>query len=429
MFSISKLLILHLLFLTLVYFTNSYTQQYLSINQSVPRDRLVTDSELVGLIDVPPAISDEFQTALENKYTSNALMIFVEYLRKRNSAAYFFQPEDVQNRVTEFKNKYPDYAKLVIRNSDEFIATYGTDIIWKQPGKDWIGRQHTPNTIRYLARQELAPKIALSYFLLDQKKDYLDYVINEIKDFISDYESNNTETGRNDVFERFYAGHRTRNWLFMHQLLLGSNEYTWKDQLYLLKVFILHGARLYDVCNTFNWGNHQLHGLAGLYEMSVMFPEFSVMKFWNSESKRVILEHIEKEIKSDGFQFERASHYFKLDIINYLRIYQISRMNNIELPAVYIDRFYEMFEAILKLSMPNKRLPVLQDAQDSYQRHTVDTTINNINFYSNDAAELRDPGESEFMSLGTLLLGSPAYKFFGEEKFPPDFYGFLSTES
>ena len=174
--------------------------------------------------------------------------------------------------------------------------------------------------------------------------------MNQIKDFVSDFENGKVETGRNDVFERFYAGHRTRNWLFMHQVLLGSDDYNWQDQIMMIKVFILHGAKLYDVCKEFNWGNHQLHGLAGLYEMSIMFPEISVMNFWNTEAKRVILEHIEKEIKPDGFQFERASHYFKLDIINYFRVYQISKINNIELPAIYLNRFNEMFEAIEKLS-------------------------------------------------------------------------------
>ena len=140
--------------------------------------------------------------------------------------------------------------------------------------------------------------------------------------------------------------------------------------------------------------------------MSTMFPEISVMKFWNSEAKRVILEHIEKEIKPDGFQFERASHYFKFDIINYFRVYQISQINNIELPALYVNRFHEMFNAIIKLEMPDKTLPVLQDAQDNYEKQSSDISSNDDQFTSNDAAEFKDPGEAKFMSLGALLFNS-----------------------
>ncbi len=417
------------LVITLYININLLSQDYTILQQKIPRDRLVTDKELIALISLPKDIAGSFHNSLEKQDTITALKYLAEYFKIRKSPSYFFKYRDIEQRAAEFKNSYPDQSEKIIENAEEYIKTYGADIDWLQPGADLLGRKHTPNTVRYLARQEVAPAIALSYFLTDNKKLYLEFLSSQIKDFVLDFESGKVETGSNDVFERFYAGHRTRNWLFMHQVLLASDEYNWQDQILMLKLFILHGVKLYDACKEFNWGNHQLHGLAGLYEMSIMFPEISIMKFWNSESKRVLLEHIEKEIKPDGFQFERASHYFKLDIINYFRVYQISKINNVELPYIFVNRFQQMFEAIVKLSMPNKRLPVLQDAQDSYQFHTTDTISTIGQPSSNDAAELKDPGESRFMSLGALLFNSPIYKFFGEEIFPPDFYWFFASTS
>ncbi|MBK7629531.1 MAG: heparinase II/III family protein [Ignavibacteriales bacterium] len=406
---------------------NLSSQDYISNQEKIPRDRLVTDKELITLISLPEDSTRSFHKSLQKQDTITALRYLAEYFRTRKSPSYFFNYKDIEQRAAEFKNAYPNQSDKIIENADEFIKTYGTNIDWLQPGIDLLGRIHTPNTVRYLARQEVAPTISLAYFLTNHKNFYLEYLMNEIRDFVSDFENGKVETGRNDIFERFYAGHRTRNWLFMHQILLGADDYNWQDQILMIKVFILHGARLYDVCKEFNWGNHQLHGLAGLYEMSIMFPEISVMNFWNSEAKRVIIEHIEKEIKPDGFQFERASHYFKLDIINYFRVYQISKINKVELPSNFVNRFHQMFDAIIKLSQPNKSLPVLQDAQDSYQFHTTDTISTTGQPLSNDAAELRDPGESRFMSLGALLFNSPIYKYFGEETFPPDFYWFFSS--
>ena len=405
---------------------NILPQNFALLQQKIPRNRLVTDKELISLINLSDDFLEPFLHALAKQDTNAALKYLSEYLKTRKSPSYFFNYSDVENIISDFAKLYPENSKKIVENADKFIKTYGTDIDWMQPGNDLIGKKHTPNTIRYLARQEVAPAIALSYFLTDHKKLYLKYLTNEVKDFVTDYEIGKIETGRNDVFERFYTGHRTRNWLFMHQVLLGSEEYDWKNQILMIKVFILHGARLYDVCKEFNWGNHQLHGLAGLYEMSTMFPENSVMRFWNSEAKKVILEHIEKEIKPDGFQFERSSHYFKLDIINYLRIYQISKINGIELPPIYLNRFREMFEAIVKLSMPDKHLAVLQDV--SYQYQSTDTLSTEIQLLSNEAAELGEPGESIFMSLGALLFNSAVYKFFGEQKFPADFYWFFSKK-
>ncbi len=429
MISLSKILTQVILIIILFLSKSVSSQDYASLQKKIPRNRLVTDKELISLINLPNKFSQPFLNALEKQDTSAALKYFAEYLKIRKSPAYFFNYSDVEKGITEFTQLYPDQYSKIVERADVFIKTYGTDIDWRQPGTDLLGRKHTPNTIRYLARQELAPTIALSYFLTNHRKLYLEFLTNEIKDFVTDFENGKVEIGRNDVFERFYAGHRTRNWLFMHQVLLDSDEYDWKDQILMLKIFILHGARLYDDCKDFNWGNHQLHGLAGLYEMSIMFPEILVMNYWNAEAKRVILEHIEKEIKPDGFQFERASHYFKLDIINYFRIYQISKINNVELPPIFLNRFREMFEAITKLVMPNKRLPVLQDAQDSYQQQSIETIATDKEISSNDTAELRDPGESKFMSLGTLLFSSPVFKFFGEETFPSDFYWFFSNHA
>jgi len=429
MISSSKILTQLILIIILFLSKSILSQDYTSLQEKIPRNRLLNDKELISLISIPNDFTQPFLNALEKRDSSAALKYFAEYLKIRKSPAYFFDCNDVKKRVTEFTQLYPDQSRKNVESADEFIKTYGTDIDWLQPGMDLFGRKHTPNTVRYLARQEAAPAIALSYFITNYKKLYLEYLTNEIQDFVTDFENGKVETGRNDIFERFYAGHRTRNWLFMHQLLLGSDEYDWRDQILMLKIFILHGARLYDVCKDFNWGNHQLHGLAGLYEMSITFPEISVMNFWNNEAKRVILEHIEKEIKPDGFQFERASHYFKLDIVNYFRIYRISKINNVELPLIYLNRFRAMFEAITKLVMPNKRLPVLQDAQDSYQTRLDDTLVTISNLSSNDAAELKEPEESKFMSLGSLLFSSPLFRSFGEETFPPDFYWFFSNES
>ena len=86
-----------------------------------------------------------------------------------------------------------------------------------------------------------------------------------------------------------------------------------------------------------------------------------------------------------------------------------------------------MFEAIAKLSMPNKRLPVLQDAQDSYQQKFADINRNKIKLSSNDAAELKDPGESKFMSLGALLFNSSYISFLVRKHFHQIFIGFFQV--
>ncbi|MGH1364077.1 MAG: heparinase II/III family protein [Calditrichia bacterium] len=385
----------------------------------MPRDRLVTDSELFSLFDFSEDAMQQVKAVLAKRDTTAALKALNAYLLAESRPNYFFASRDIRKRAKAFKNAYPDETRAILARADEFVATYGKDVDWLQPGKDLQGRPHTPNTVRYLARQARATDFALSYFL---KKDdvYLDVLQGQMKDFVQDYQAGKTERGRNSVFERFYAGHRLRNWLFADQLLMHNSKEIKNKRVYMLRVFLMHGARLIDDCIKFHWGNHQLHGLAGLYEMSTMYPELPVMRYWNKEALRVIMEHISTEIKPDGFQFERASHYFKLDILNYFRIYQISKVNGIKLPDLFVQRFRSMFDAIVALARPDFKLPVMQDAQ------APASVLNGLQKLKprnsgQDGAELTDKGVQQFISLGAVVFKSSEYRFFSEPELPAEY--------
>jgi len=161
-----------------------------------------------------------------------------------------------------------------------------------------------------------------------------------------------------------------------------------------------------------------------------MFPEFMVCADWKGRAQDLILEHIEKEIRDDGFQFERASHYFKLDILNYFRVRRLAELNGSELPPLFHERFRRMFDAIVALAQPDRSLPVLHDAQDTYgpaaQASSDRTGLGTA--ASANAAELSEPTEEVFMSLGAALFKSPEYKFFGAREFPLSFFWLLDPE-
>jgi hypothetical protein len=391
------------------------------VKDNIPRNRLVTDEELLHLLDFSNKDLSNVEAAIKTKEYNTALINLSAYFRNRTSPKYFFDSKTVRLDIENFRKSYPEEVNNIKKRADEFIDSYGTDLTWSLPAVDKHGRAYTPNTIRQLSRFAQSYDFALSYYIENNNSHRIDPLIAQLKDFINDYEKGIAEKGGNDVFERFYAGHRTRNLLLAHNLLLNSPDYDWQKQIFMLKIFLLHGARLIDACKKFNWGNHQLHGLAGLYEMTIMYPEFPVMNLWNDMALKTIMEHITKEIKDDGFQFERASHYFKLDIMNYFRIHKISALNNKKLPDLFEKRFHKMFDAIMELSRPDKSLPVLQDAQAFYQ-----TQLDSLD--NNDAAELSDPKESLFMSLGAAEFNNPGYKYFSSEQLPPDLFWFFSEE-
>lgn len=416
---INRTKILLTLFL-LIPATFCFSQNANNTIDNIPRDRLVTDQELLRFVDYSFPGLNVVESAVKNNDTEKALELLADYYKSRTNGNYFFDSKNIFKEIELFQKSYPEEIKSIEKRSNEFIDTYGTDLKWKMPGVDKLGRPFTPNTIRYISRFPRAYENVLSAIFKKDNRPAA-YLMAQLKDFIHDYENGKTEIGGNDVFERFYAGHRTRNLLFAYYLMLHTDNLQWEDQIFLIKVFLLHGARLIDVCKDFQYGNHQLHGLAGLYEMSIMFPELPVMSYWNDTALKTIMVHVEKEIKEDGFQFERASHYFKLDIMNYFRIFQISKVNNKKLPELLEHRFHKMFDAIVNVALPTKSLPILQDAQAVY-------STQNDSLENNNAAELADPKESFSLSIGAAVFNDPIYKFFANDILYPDLFWFFSDK-
>lgn len=392
----------------ILYLSLGLTVAQSSMTVEVPRDRLVTDDELFSLLDLEQVDNQHVREALQEQDTIRALEELANYFQNRSNVNYFFGHTEIVERIDKFASLYPEETEKIQNSADKFIQTFGPNVDWQIPGSDLQGRAHTPNTIRELSRQREANDIVITGFLMNDPS-YWDMIKRHIQDFATDFEAGKTQTGPNHIFERFYAGLRARKWLGTHHFLLATPDYGWQEQILMIRLFMLHAAQLYDSGKEFNWGNHQLVGLTGAFEITTMFPEFPVMQEWNARVLDVIMEHLEREIEKDGFQFERASHYHKRDIFNYVRVFRMAQINNVELPGLFHERFKKMFDAIVHLAMPSGSLPIMHDVTSGHE--------NMENLVVNE------------MSLGALLYEEPEYKFFAAEKLPPMYYWLFDEEN
>ena len=371
----------------------------------IPRTRLMSDVELTAEVRDSQSVYASASDFLKQGDAASARRKLAEYFASRKIPKFFFAAGEVKERIREYTHLFPNEVKKERKRGEAFVKTYGADVDWLMPGRDLRGKAHTPNTVRYIARQWEAFNLAVQFFSENENPQILGFLMTQVRDFAVDFEAGKVETGDNDVFERFYGGHRLRNWIMMHQLLLASPLYTADDQVLMLKLILLHGAKLADQSKSFNWGNHQLVGLVALYELSVMFPEFKAATVWHDQSLKLILQHLEKEIASDGFQAERSSHYHKLDVANYFLVLQLARLNGETLPPVFHERFRKMFQAMADIAMPNKRMPILQDVSDSL--------------------DVRDDRIDEEMSLGALLYGNRTFRYFARDELPASLYWYF----
>ncbi|MCU0452714.1 MAG: heparinase II/III family protein [Bacteroidetes bacterium] len=399
-------------------------------SDSVPRERPVTAAEMFAMLDTTLPALRPVHDALRSADTARAAQLFLDHLRRRSSPRYFFDPADASSRARRYAERYPDDAAFMKSKAESFQRTYGADVDWRVPGQDRRGRPHTPNTVRSLARHLYAENFAILYHVSGDRST-VRFQMDHLRDFLADYEAGKAETGGNDIFERFYAGHRIRNLMMFHQLMLASDALSVDEQMLMVRTWLLHGAKVIEGSRKFSWGNHQLVGLCALFEMTLMYPEFPVMREWNHHVYALILEHLEREVAADGFQFERASHYFKLDILNYFRVFRLAEVNGVEVPAWAENRYRRMFHAILAVLQPDGTMPPLQDAQDTYiGNQNLDEARSRLRASeSPNTAELVDPEEGPFLGLGAYLFRDAQLKHFGSRDLHPAFTWFLEEDA
>ncbi|MBI9071489.1 MAG: heparinase II/III family protein [Melioribacteraceae bacterium] len=368
-------------------------------------DLIIPDSvfvkNLVSLNEEIERIKLEYKSGDKD----NALKKLAGYFSNKMSERYFIDWKTFKQRIVKYKMDFPDRLKEHERRAEEHIALFDAVTSWELPltGKD--DTDITPYLLRHLARQHKALDIAFLYSLHNENDVYLNYIVEQVNSLASSYYSGKYDKEGNAVFESFRAGYRIYNWLFVYNAFLASDKFNWRDQLDFIKTFKYHSNELMKETKKFRYGNHHTKGLTALAITSILFPEFNNSNENLEKSLGLLTEHMTKEIKPDGFQFERTVHYHKGDIDNYFYVYQLAKLNGIDISAEYESRFKKMFSALVRIAMPNKKLPVLQDDTDEPWAE-----FNNMN---------------SAMTIGSILFEDPKFKYFTNNKIPSGYFWFF----
>ena len=107
-------------------------------------------------------------------------------------------------------------------------------------------------------------------------------------------------------------------------------------------------------------------------------------------------------------QFERSIHYHVGDIYNYFRVLQLAQLNGVAVPEAWRLKLKAMFDSMVILARPDRRLPVFQDDTDE------------------PWAEYN--GMDDIMLLGAILFDDPTINFFAGESVDSGIYWLLPHE-
>jgi len=376
--------------------------------KQVPTKHVLTDEEFIQLLDVNKPELLKIQTEFRKGSKEKALQALTLYFKEAFAESYFFSWKNFNQKFEQYNSLYDGREKYHSNNANEQLELYPAIVQWKMPLQNLKKKEVTAYEYRHLARQYKASDIAFMYFYTHDVS-YLNYIPTQAKSLNEAFDLGLVETieDGNGTYEAYRAGLRMWNWLFAHQLLLSSEQYTWQQQLEMLKTFLHTAAVLYETNPDYNEGNHQTRGMSALLMVSAIFTDIKGSDLWLERSKAILEQHIKKEIYADGFQFERTVHYHIDDITNYLYPYQIAKINGIELGSFWDNSIQSLFNALLKIALPNKQAPVLQDDTNSPWSEFMDI--------------------DEIMAYGAALFNNPEYKYFASKKISSSDYWFLSS--
>ena len=155
------------------------------------------------------------------------------------------------------------------------------------------------------------------------------------------------------------AGIRTSgSWMHSFHYFLPSPSFTDDAVITMLKSFVEHARHLMTWPTGGNWLTMESNGL---FHIGVMFPEFKEADNWRKTSVDRMYAELETQIYPDGAQIELTTGYHQVSLRNFVGLLKLAAMNDLEMPADYLSKLEGMYSYNLYASMPNGRLPGLND--------------------------------------------------------------------
>ena len=139
--------------------------------------------------------------------------------------------------------------------------------------------------------------------------------------------------------------------------------------------------------------------------IAILLRDFKGTDKWLERAMMRLNEHLEEEINNDGFQSERSVHYHMSDIGNYYFVYQLSKINGIDVGKEWEEKLRSLFTTLVKIAYPDKTAPVLQDDTDNPWGENNDI--------------------SGALTLGYLLFEDPEFGYFVDKGVKDKMYWFL----
>jgi len=149
-----------------------------------------------------------------------------------------------------------------------------------------------------------------------------------------------------------------RTWFPAFYRFLNSPTFTPHALCTMVKSMVEHARHLLQWPQSGNWLVMEANGL---YHVGVMFPEFTEAAEWRRAAMERLYRELDAQVYPDGAQIELSSGYHQVSLNNFVKAYDVGQLNRPDFPAGYLAKLERMYHYDLYLSMPDGRLPALND--------------------------------------------------------------------
>lgn len=323
----------------------------------------------------------DVKRCIEKEDYIGAKFFLLQYKRATNLGKWFSEPYV----STTFSDKIDRAADSIcmhyIYDDINVKHPYVNGMVFMGKDFDWLfnpRKKTDPNyaiewTYSRVARVNFLNKLVQAYKKTGNDK-YLRHWIWFMYDFIKD----NPPTIK-QVWRTLDTAIRVRTWLNAYYSFRNSNLFTADVNTTYLKLIYAHAVHLKNglLVDDSRTGNHVTTECAALYTIGCVFQEFKEAMKWREIAIDRYMKEIGKVVPPDGFQAELSVSYHYGVVATYKHIYDIAKINNIQLPIGFTSRLLDMYRA-----------PVLLMDQWGDHVKTNDSSRKNIKKMSKDGLKI-----------------------------------------
>lgn len=308
------------------------------------------------------------------------------HFRQRNVS--FFPVNDLGQIAKLHKGPFPVETEQLIREADAIanesrweLAGLGSfefesESFWRRDpitGKDWGLEYHADVTVYENDRVDIrvlwelnrfghAMKLACAYALTREEK-YAETFFAHVENWMQQ-----NPYGRGANWNcAMEAALRSINILAAFDIFRRSKGLTDQRLAVILKLLDQHGRFIFEN-NEFSYiatSNHYLSDVVGLFWIGTLLPELEEAAKWRDFGLREMLREMDKQILSDGADFESSTGYHKFVTEMFLYSFILAECNGVKVEQRHLEKLRSMLQYLRKILRPDNRIPLIGDADGS----------------------------------------------------------------